>query len=320
MEEMLQKYFAEELTPLEKRELLDAVEKDPELREEFCRMQNLKAITSLFPAYSDAETATTRLLERKRKTSRTVYNRITIYAAAMLVVGFALWGFLQPLTRTLHEKPSAYMIEVTTPSNRTKSFLLGDGTAVWLNSQSVLRYPNKFSGKERRVELTGEAFFEVAPNQEMPFIVSTGQYDIRVLGTKFNVFAYKDYNVKTSLVEGSLEVISPLQEAPPVRIRPNESIEWEQDGWQRSLFEDNEFLLWRDGIYAFNDVPFIEIVKRLELYYNKTIIVDNEELEQYRFNAKFRQDDGLESILKTMRKIFKFKIDEDKETNAIIIE
>ena len=292
MEEMLQKYFAEELTPLEKRELLDAVEKDPELREEFCRMQNLKAITSLFPAYSDAETATTRLLERKRKTSRTVYNRITIYAAAMLVVGFALWGFLQPLTRTLHEEPSAYMIEVTTPSNRTKSFLLGDGTAVWLNSQSVLRYPNKFSGKERR----------------------------GVLGTKFNVFAYKDYNVKTSLVEGSLEVISPLQEAPPVRIRPNESIEWEQDGWQRSLFEDNEFLLWRDGIYAFNDVPFIEIVKRLELYYNKTIIVDNEELEQYRFNAKFRQDDGLESILKTMRKIFKFKIDEDKETNAIIIE
>lgn len=78
------------------------------------------------------------------------------------------------------------------------------------------------------------------------------------------------------------------------------------------LFADNEFLLWKDGIYAFNDVPFIEIVKRLELYYNTTIIVENEELEQYRFNAKFRQDDGLESILKTMRKIFRFKIDEDK--------
>ncbi|NLH24001.1 MAG: DUF4974 domain-containing protein, partial [Bacteroidales bacterium] len=75
-----------------------------------------------------------------------------------------------------------------------------------------------------------------------------------------------------------------------------------------------------DGIYAFNDVPFIEIVKRLELYYNTTIIVENEELEQYRFNAKFRQDDGLESILKTMRKIFRFKIDEDKKTNTIKIE
>ncbi|HPJ82221.1 MAG TPA: FecR domain-containing protein [Bacteroidales bacterium] len=320
MEEMLQKYFAEELNTLEKRELLDAVEKDQELREEFCRMQNLKAVTSLFPASSDAETATTRLLEWKRKSNRTIYSRITFYAAAMLVVGFALWGLLRPLTRTLPEEPSTYMIEVTTPSNRTKSFRLGDGTVVWLNSQSVLRYPNRFSGKERRVELTGEAFFEVAPKQEMPFIVATGQYDIRVLGTKFNVFAYKDYNVKTSLVEGSLEVINPSQEAPPVRIKPNESIEWEKDGWQRSFFEDNEFLLWRDGIYAFNDVPFIEIVNRLELYYNTTIIVNNEELQKYRFNAKFRQDDGLESILKTMRKIFRFKIDEDKETNTIKIE
>ena len=319
MEEMLQKYFAEEFTPLEKRELLDAVEKDQELREEFCRMQNLKAVTSLFPASSDAETATTRLLKWKRKTRHSTYSRITLYAAAMLVVGFALWGLLQPLTRTLPEEPSSYMMEVTTPSNRTKSFRLSDGTIVWLNSQSVLRYPNKFSGKERRVELIGEAFFEVAPNQEMPFIVATGQYDIRVLGTKFNVFAYKDCNVKTSLVEGSLEVISPSPESDPVRIRPNESIEW-KNGWQRSYFEDNEFLLWRDGIYAFNDVPFIEIVNRLELYYNTTIIVNNEELQQYRFNAKFRQDDGLESILKTMRKIFRFKIEEDKETNTIKIE
>ncbi|HNR27983.1 MAG TPA: FecR domain-containing protein [Bacteroidales bacterium] len=320
MEEMLHKYFADELTPLEKRALLEVVEKDPELRKEFCRIQNLKAVSSLFPASSDAETATRKLAALKRINHRSIYRQVAVYAAAMLVVGFALWGLLQPLTRSLPEEPSAYMIEVTPPGNRTKSFRLSDGTVVWLNAQSVLRYPNKFTGNERRVELTGEAFFEVAENQEMPFIVTTGQYDIRVLGTKFNVFAYKDHNVKTSLVEGSLEVVNPEQEAPPVRIRPYESIVWEQDGWQRSVFEDSEFLLWRDGIYVFNDVPFIEIVNKLELYYNTNIIVNNETLAQYRFNAKFRQDDGLESILKTMKKIFRFKIDEDRETNTIKIE
>ena len=67
-------------------------------------------------------------------------------------------------------------------------------------------------------------------------------------------------------------------------------------------------------------MPFIEIVNKLELYYNTNIIVNNETLAQYRFNAKFRQDDGLESILKTMKKIFRFKIDEDRETNTIKIE
>ena len=111
-------------------------------------------------------------------------------------------------------------MEVSSSANRTKSFRLSDGTVVWLNSRSTLRYPNKFSGTERRVELTGEAFFEVAPDESMPFIVNTDQYDIRVLGTKFNVFAYKDNNVKTSLVEGSLEVVKSSVETPPVRIEP----------------------------------------------------------------------------------------------------
>ncbi|MDD3696846.1 MAG: FecR domain-containing protein [Bacteroidales bacterium] len=317
---MLHRYFADELTPSEKKELMKSVEQDTELRKEFCRIQNLRAITSLFPAASDTENATSRLLKWKRNSIRIMSRQVAIYAAAVILVGFALWGLLQPFTRTLPEPPSIYLIEVTSPSNITKSFRLSDGTIVWLNSSSTLRYPNKFAGQERRVELTGEAFFEVAGDPAMPFIVTTDQYDIRVLGTKFNVFAYKDHNVKTSLVEGSLEVINPAVKTTPVRIRPNESIEWEQDGWQRSTFQDKEFLLWKDGIYAFNDVPFIEIVNRLELYYNTTIVVTNQELAQYRFNAKFRQDDGLESILKTMRKIYRFKIDENQMTNTIMIE
>ncbi len=320
MEEMLHRYFADELSPSEMKDFLEAVEQDPGLGKEFCRMQNLKAISSLFPSSSDAEKATTRLLKWKRNNLRIVYRQVAVYAAAVFVAGFALWGILQPHTRDLYEEPSVYMMEVSSSANRTKSFRLSDGTVVWLNSRSTLRYPNKFSGTERRVELTGEAFFEVAPDESMPFIVNTDQYDIRVLGTKFNVFAYKDNNVKTSLVEGSLEVVKSSVETPPVRIEPNESIEWEQDGWQRSTFNDPGFLLWKDGIYSFDDVPFIEIVNKLELYYNTTIVVTNGTLAQYRFSAKFRQDDGLESILKTMRKIYRFKIEEDRDNNTITID
>ncbi|HOO42491.1 MAG TPA: FecR domain-containing protein [Bacteroidales bacterium] len=320
MEEMLQRYFAGELTPSERKELLDAVEKDAGLRKEFCKMQNLKAITSLFPASGDTEKATSRLLLWRKSNLRVFYSRFAGYAAAVIVAGFALWGLLQPLTRDIPEEPVAYMMEVSTTSHRNKTFKLSDGTIVYLNASSVLRYPNKFSGEERRVILTGEAFFEVAQNEAMPFIVTTEQYDIRVLGTKFNVFAYKDHNVVTSLVEGSLEVVKPAAEFPTVRIRPYESIAWGGEGWQRSTFNEPDFILWREGIYAFDNTPFKDIVDKLQLYYATNIVVTNDELAQYRFSAKFRQDDGLESILKTMKKIYGFKMDKNRQTNTILIE
>jgi len=320
MEEMLQRYFAGELTASEKEALMEAVEKDEELRKEFCKMQNLKAITSLFPASDDAERSTSRLMQWRRSNLRVSYRSFAGYAAAVLVFGFVLWGLLQPLTRSIPEEPATYMMEVSTTSHRHKTFKLSDGTIVCLNASSVLRYPNKFSGDERRVMLTGEAFFEVAPDETMPFIVATEQYDIRVLGTKFNVFAYKDHDVITSLVEGSLEVVKPAAEFPTVRIRPYESIAWEGDGWQRSTFSEPDFILWREGIYAFDNTPFKDIVNKLQLYYATNIVIANEELAQYRFSAKFRQDDGLESILKTMKKIYGFEMDKNRQTNTITIE
>ncbi len=320
MEEMLQRYFAGELTPAEKEGLMDAVEKDAELRKEFCKMQNLKAITSLFPASGDTEKSTSRLLLWRKSNLRVFYRHFVGYAAAVLVAGFALWGLLQPLTRNIPEEPATYMMEVSTPSHRNKTFKLSDGTIVCLNASSVLRYPNKFSGEERRVILTGEAFFEVAQNEAMPFIVTTEQYDIRVLGTKFNVFAYKDHDVITSLVEGSLEVVKPAAEFPTVRIRPYESIAWGGEGWLRSTFSEPDFILWREGIYAFDNTPFKDIVDKLQLYYATSIVITNDELAQYRFSAKFRQDDGLESILKTMKKIYGFQMDKNRQTNTIIIE
>ena len=78
--------------------------------------------------------------------------------------------------------------------------------------------------------------------------------------------------------------------------------------------------MWREGIYVFDNTPFKEITDKLELYYATNIVIANEELAQYRFSAKFRQDDGLESILKTMKKIYGFEMDKNRQTNTITIE
>ena len=100
---------------------------------------------------------------------------------------------------------------------------LHDGTTAWVNARSTLRYPNHFAHEERKVELDGEAFFDVEHNEHKPFVVSTEKLDIKVLGTKFNVFAYKgreEFN--TALLEGSVKVYERMNEEKALFMNPNE--------------------------------------------------------------------------------------------------
>lgn len=323
MHDLITKYFGKELTPVEEDALFFLLKTDAKLKAEFIFAQNLYALTALLPQASDTHIAFVKLKKnrRKRRTkSFLIYlKRTTGYAAVIALSVLSTWMVINRSEST--QEQTLVFEEFTTPSGQRAMLKLYDGTTVWLNAQSKLRYPHSFSKGERRVELDGEAFFDVAHNKDQPFIVSTEKVDIKVLGTKFNVFAYKSSpEFKAALLEGSIDIYRSHSTNPLLSVHPHESVELVDDKLIKNSFENMDFLLWKDGIYAFDDMPFGEILKKLELYYDVTIVLDNRKLNAYKFSGKFRQRDGVENVLRTLQNLYHFSYIKDEEHNTILIQ
>lgn len=167
-------------------------------------------------------------------------------------------------------------------------FNLPDGTIVYLNSGSVLSYPMFYDQKERRVCLSGEAYFKVAHNEEQPFLVSTSgdQYKVRVLGTEFNIQAYEDENViSTTLVKGSvnLEVRNKYGNISHRKLFPSEKAICYLDKGEISVMKINTLYetAWMDGKLMFKDTPLPEVLKKLSYYYNVEFVIQDTEINSY---------------------------------------
>jgi ferric-dicitrate binding protein FerR (iron transport regulator) len=171
----------------------------------------------------------------------------------------------------------------------------------------------------RNVKLSGEGFFKVARDVQKPFIVSTENYEVKVLGTEFNVLAYPKSNLfEISLLEGSLEVSKPESDLE-ILLKPHDMIYQKGNTLIKKSIDDFNYFLWKDGIISFDNESFLDMVKKLELYFDLKIVVKNESINQYHCTGKFRSKDGIEHILKVLQlnNQFSFKIDE--KLNNIII-
>lgn len=153
------------------------------------------------------------------------------------------------------------------------SIRLSDGSLVWLNSSSSLRFPVSFDGTERTIELSGEAYFEVAHNPAKPFRVKKGDHEIKVLGTHFNVQAYDDEeNIKVTLVEGSVQV-SQLAAGTSKRIVPDQQALIDSKGQIKVQQVDaEESITWKDGKYIFNEMPIEDIMRQAARWYNVKVV------------------------------------------------
>lgn len=157
---------------------------------------------------------------------------------------------------------------VSTPVGGTYKLVLSDKTVVWLNSSSSIRFPVSFNGRDRKVELTGEAYFEVSPNKEKSFIVSTKGDEVQVLGTSFNVNAYSDdpsINTKTTLFSGSVLV---KKSGKQVLLKPGQEARSSQDKLTVIKADLDKTRGWRDGLIVFRDAPIEEIMKMAAHYYD----------------------------------------------------
>jgi transmembrane sensor len=157
---------------------------------------------------------------------------------------------------------------ITTPNGGQFQLVLADGTKVWLNAASSLRFPTTFNGKDRTVELSGEAYFEVAKNKDKPFNVKTAKQTVQVLGTHFNINSYNDEtSVKTTLLEGSVNVYAA---EGSVLIKPGEQAILLNDGSIKikSDIDTEEIVAWKNGIFQFNEADIKTIMRQIARWYN----------------------------------------------------
>ncbi|RYG14098.1 MAG: FecR family protein, partial [Chitinophagaceae bacterium] len=185
---------------------------------------------------------------------------------------------------------------IETPAGSTYQLILSDGTKAWLNAKSTLKFPVAFSKTERKVELEGEAYFEVTPNQSKPFLVEARAMQIQVLGTHFNVAAYADDQVvRASLVEGAIKA---KHGESTLLLKPGEQANLISGttALDKTKFNIEEVTDWKNGYFIFRDEPITEIMKKVSRWYNVDIVYKGANSNQA-FGGKYVKSNSLEELL-----------------------
>ena len=182
---------------------------------------------------------------------------------------------------------------------------LSDGTSVWLNSGSSLRYPDRFYGNKRSVMLKGEAYFEVKSDPEKPFIVVTSSLKVKATGTKFNVSVYPDAEDEgVTLVSGKVEVVTTDRNNTEARseLKPNQHLSFSRATGTSTIINTDvsKYISWKDGKLIFRNEPLSDVVKTISQVFNVDIEIQGKELQNYSYRATF-QDESLAEILKLLK-------------------
>lgn len=242
------------------------------------------------------------MLIPEKKNKRWLY--VLSQAAAVLILAVAISALYHYFTSS--SVPSDIFQEVTTAYGTQTSIVLADGTKVRLNSGSHLRFPLSFDEmNERRIELEGEAFFEVTKNKEKPFIVNTNEWNVTVLGTSFNVAAYNDSpNLTVALVEGKVSLSRSNTESNTelVALNPNEVAIFDREKKEMFISKEkflDQYTAWQEGRIVFFGDPLETVVHRLEKWYNVEIEVIDSQLFKSKITGTFI-DESLEQVLSSL--------------------
>lgn len=225
-----------------------------------------------------------------------------LWKPAALHTGFAAFSPEKDTVRWLHRQNGKAI---------RAALELADGSKIWLNADSRLSYPEQFGPHSREVFLTGEAFFQVSSAPEKPFIVHLSKGTIRVLGTSFNVRAYDNEPVKTSVSTGKVAFIPKYTDArvpDTFYITPDEKVTWHDEDArpEKAVTSGEEDRAWTDGGLVFRDATLEDICRELERTFGKKVHFDSEEPRRYRMTGAFRNN-SLSEILFYLSKSKNFR-------------
>lgn len=188
--------------------------------------------------------------------------------------------------------------QIIVPKGGEYKLILADGTRVWMNSLSELEFPSRFTGKERRIKLNGEAYFEVVKDKEKPFIVEMGDNEIKVLGTSFNINNY-DGSFVTTLVTGKVEIVIKKQ---GYLLHPSMQLREENGKVTLSEVDTKEFVAWKDGWFVFNKQRLEEVLDILSRWYDVEINYKTPEVKDLHFTGTIRRHSDINEMLNFLEK------------------
>lgn len=209
------------------------------------------------------------------------------------------------------------MLERELPKGQKMKIFLPDGSIVWLNAASTLRYPERFNGNQRNVYLEGEAFFEIEEDPEKPFIVQTSLLEVTALGTSFNVRNYDfEEEVQVALNTGKVLVRKGGKNKEQLMLVPGQGAFYNKTAEviEKQRIDPEKVFLWKDGIICFKDASFSEVIDRLSRWYGVEFEIQNYEGQQWSYTGNFEENEYLSNVLKSISftKGFEYEIDQNK--------
>lgn len=205
---------------------------------------------------------------------------------------------------------------ITTPRSGQYQLTLPDGSKVWLNAESSLTYPVRFSDSLRTVTLKGEAFFDVSRNEQKPFIVESGEQRVTVIGTTFNINAYQDTDATvTTLATGKVRIVN-FDGTVFSDLKPGQQATYKDNEIEVNSIDPTEFTSWKDGLFVLKDADFITVKRQLERWYDVTFV--GEPKSQETISAILPRNVNLSDLLQSMQgyTTMKFRI----EGRTIMVE
>ena len=307
IEIIISRYLSKEATAEDIKILEDWISATPENYRSILSQKNVWEVShpAFNPEEIDVDSAHRKVMEQILHPNQPVSVRPKLsflhywqQVAAILLLPLLI------LSAYLYFKPASQIAEtyqeLFTPYGTWSVVNLPDGSKVWLNAGSSLKYPTQFNDKQRVVSMQGEAYFEVESDKKHPFIVKTKQLTVEATGTAFNVNAYApDHVAAVTLVKGKVAVT--LDQKKTISLSPGEKIDY---NLATSLYNVNKtntykWCSWKDGILIFRDDPLEYVFKRLGQTYNVEFILKDAELGKYSYKATF-EGESLNEILRLL--------------------
>jgi len=310
------------------REILEWINASPDNRKEYFRLKNIYALSKgdapVPELWSDYLKVKSKLnLNSKETTIRWIRESLK-YAAVIAVTLLSVYFYSQLRKPEIPREYVTSFHQLTVPFGQISEFIFADGTRVWLNSGTDLRFPENPRDSLREVYLEGEAYFEVSRNKEKPFIVHAGNQKVRVLGTSFNVRAYEGTeNIETTLIDGSV-TLENNQTSEKIVMAPGDQYLFSRVGGANLLrkVDTRPYQAWKNGKLIFRNKSLGEIAGDLERWYNVKITFADEQIRDFHFTGtilKYKPvDQILEAIKLTSPIRYKIRVDPERSSEIVL--
>jgi transmembrane sensor len=311
---LLSKYFAQQCTPDEQQLVEDWVAASADNKSVFDNLKNIWDQTEQVRPNTEVqqtEAAWQKVKARIQKpqeikpTKRSLSYILTrAAAAAIIIIGMVTFYIVNTNT----QKGTLQMVEISTKKGEKRQLALADGTTVWLNAETTIRYPEKFDGNTREVFVDGEAYFKVQHNAQKPFRVHTGDLTTQVLGTSFNVLAYPESETITvALDEGKVALDFENQH---MELQPGYKARFTKKEHTLAKTEIiSKHNLWRNNILDFNNITLADAAQTIERWFGKKVIINGTQIQNCRLTTSF-SNPKLDEVLEIITSVLALEMEE----------